>query len=118
MCVSTELEEKGIYKSFNYEIFERQKESFIIALRKEYIEQFRKEEIDLVKMELEEELRPKIKKEVVDEISKIMSGVLQEMKVLMPDIVKKSNIKDLPNVLPQKISVQLETFVKSELNKI
>ena len=100
------------------EMFDKQKDVFIANLRREYIDEFRKEELEIVKMELEETLRPTIKKEVVEEVSKIMVGVLQEMKVLMPDIVKKSNINDLPNVLPQKISVQLETFVKSELNKI
>ena len=99
-------------------LFEAQKEKFINDLRKEFISHFYEEEVEMVKLEVEEHLRPIIKQEVISEVIKVMGGVTQEMKVLMPDIVKKSNIKDLPNVLPQKISLQLETIVKTELSKI
>ena len=65
------------------------------------------------------ELEPLISNEIKEKVFKIALGpVLQGLKVSLPDIVRKATLKDLPNVLPQKLADTLEQSLKEELSKI
>ena len=86
-------------------------------------EQIKKEILELESIRIREflieELTPTIRENVVNDIYGIIRGpVFHGIKVEMPNLVRKSALKDLPSVLPQKIVTKLESLVREEMNKL
>ena len=86
-------------------------------------EQIKKEIIETesirIRESLIEELTPTIRENVVNDVYTLIKGpVFHGIKVEMPNLVRKSALKDLPSVLPQKIVTKLESLVKEEMNNL
>ena len=101
----------------------KQVEESVEDLKKEYQEEvynkFKSEESEKLRKDIRLELEPLISNEIKEKVFKIALGpVLQGLKVSLPDIVRKATLKDLPNVLPQKLADTLEQSLKEELSKI
>lgn len=77
------------------------------------------EELGKYREVLIKEVTPNVKKDVVETLSTAVKGtVMQEMKFDMPEMVRKSALKDLPNILPQKIVSKLDTLIRRELDRL
>ncbi len=97
------------------ERIEDEKKKLTETLREEVLQ----EEVGKYRDTLIEEVTPIVKKGLVDTLSIAVRGtVMQEMKFDMPEMVRKSALKDLPNVLPQKIVSKLDTLIRKELDKL
>lgn len=77
------------------------------------------EELQNYRESLIKEITPEVRKSIGDTLSVAVKGtVMQEIKFEMPDMVRKSALKDLPNILPQKIVSKLDGLIRKELDKI
>ena len=115
--------EKLIKRGYSEEEVQKRVEVLLKERKEEYqkevYDKFKAEEVERLSCEIRDELNPIIHEEIVKSISKMLLGpVFQELKVSLPDIVRKMTLKDLPSVLPQKISTQLESILKDEISKI
>ena len=76
-------------------------------------------EVVSLKESLRTEITPVLRSEIVDELYGVIRGsVFHGMKLEMPNLVRKSSLKDLPSVLPQKIVTKLESLVRDEVSKL
>ena len=76
-------------------------------------------ELEKYKESLKIEVMPIVRIDVVEELSaKIKGPVMQGIKFEMPDMVRKCALKDLPNVLPQKIITKLDSLMREEVGKL
>lgn len=111
-----EIERRSIL--MEREIEERVKEKVKIEteqIRKDIMEK----EVVSLKEELRKELTPILREEVLNEVNGVIKGaVFHGIKLEMPNLVRKSALKDLPSVLPQKIVIKLESLMKEEMSKL
>jgi hypothetical protein len=89
------------------------------TLKAEVHQEVLNNELEKYKDSLKVEVMPVVRSEVVEDLSTRIKGpIMQGIKFEMPDMVRKCALKDLPNVLPQKIVTKLDSLMREEVSKL